>query len=299
MFNCVIIRYSEIGLKGKYIRKRFEKLLLNNIKKAIRDYEHEGVIKSPRLIIYCKECGKISRLCSNVFGVSSASPCIEISQNWDLIKETALKIYNINKGVFRITCRRITKEFEKKSREVCVELGDYIREKTGAGVNMEEYDTNIYLEFFKNKAYVFNKKEKGFGGLPVGSQDKVIVLFTGRTNSALSSLLMMKRGCHPVFLHFDTGNKKRAENVFNKIKNKYAKNLGLRLIIKKLKENSVKNFMKTAKKIMNEEDCLALVSGETLKTKNNFKLEKSIIKKPVFYPIIGLDSEIMIKKLMQ
>ncbi len=45
---------------------------------------------------------------------------------------------------------------------------------------------------------------KGLGGLPLGSQGKMLVLISGGIDSPVAAWMMMKRGCPVTLLHFDS-----------------------------------------------------------------------------------------------
>ena len=69
-------------------------------------------------------------------------------------------------------------------------MGAYIVEKTNALVDLEDYDTNIGIELFDKKAYIFSKTFAGYGGLPSGCQGRVLLVLEDE-NSILAGLMMM------------------------------------------------------------------------------------------------------------
>lgn len=56
-----------------------------------------------------------------------------------------------------------------------------------------------------DKTYFFYEKIPGLGGLPVGTQGRVVALVSGGIDSPVAAFLMMKRGCAVTILHFNTG----------------------------------------------------------------------------------------------
>ena len=186
----IIIRYSEIGTKGKN-RKLFEKQLQKNIKHCLKknSIEFEKVIRfRGRLLIYTdSECPQLSK----VFGIASFSYSKEYEQDIELIKKEAIKFYK--EGTFRITCQRIDKVFGT-SNELAQEIGAYIFENANAPVDLHNPDTNIHIEFFNHRAYIYTEKIPGLRGLPVGTDSRVVLLLQNK-DSVKAGLLMMKRGC--------------------------------------------------------------------------------------------------------
>jgi thiamine biosynthesis protein ThiI len=73
---------------------------------------------------------------------------------------------------------------------------------THAPVDLRHPDVTITIQIYEEEAYLFARRVKGPGGLPVGSSGRVLVLFSGGIDSPVAAHLMMKRGCAVDFLHF-------------------------------------------------------------------------------------------------
>ena len=188
--NSVLVRYSEIGLKGNN-RSYFEKLLIQNIKDCLdkNKIKYYGIFRYSGRIISNSEdkC-----LClKNVFGISSFSPAIKVEQDLEKIKEVALSLYK--KGTFRISAKRLNKKFKLTSDELNRSLGEFIIQNKKARVNLIRPDSNIGLEIMDN-VYLFNERYECLGGLPVNSEGLVTLILENK-NDLLAGLLMLKRGC--------------------------------------------------------------------------------------------------------
>jgi thiamine biosynthesis protein ThiI len=70
-------------------------------------------------------------------------------------------------------------------------------------VNLRNPDKTIYVEVREKKAFLSDCISKGYGGLPISSQGKVIALLSGGVDSAVAAWLMMKRGALPILLYFN------------------------------------------------------------------------------------------------
>ena len=191
----IIIRFAEIGLKGKN-RIFFERALAMNIKACLDFHKvnYKGITRPMGRIFIetddscdCLHC---------VFGVASFSTAVNAGSGMGSVKKEALKLARnlLPMKSFRITCQRLDKGFPLSSREFNVELGAFIQEKTKAEVKMNDFDLNIYAEIFGGYVYLFTEKKMGLGGLPVGVEGNVLVLMQDE-GSLLAGLLMMKRGC--------------------------------------------------------------------------------------------------------
>ncbi|PIX44686.1 hypothetical protein COZ55_00170, partial [archaeon CG_4_8_14_3_um_filter_38_5] len=170
-------------------------------------------------------------------------------------------------GSFRISCQRVDKNFRMTSSEVCREVGAFIAGKTGAKVDLENYDLNISVELFNNKAYLFSEKLRGFGGLPAGSEGKVLCIVNDEAG-LLSALMMMNRGCYPLI----TGSK----GWFDKLV-KFAPHLALKFY------PDYSGIIKW---------CGAVVKSGRLDA-NLFMKDKEVFALPVLYPLIGLDKNVV------
>ena len=188
--NSVLIRYGEIGTKGLN-RVYFEKKLIKNIKDCLNknNISYSGIFRySGRIIINTED----KCLClKHVFGISSFSPAIKAELNLDKIKEIALILYK--KGSFRISAKRLNKNFHLTSEELNKQLGEFIIEKKKAKVNLIKPESNIGVEIM-DYAYLFNERYEGLKGLPVGIEGLVTLILENK-DDLLAGILMLKRGC--------------------------------------------------------------------------------------------------------
>ncbi|KYK25049.1 hypothetical protein AYK26_02540 [Euryarchaeota archaeon SM23-78] len=188
-----LIRYSEIGLKGRN-RAYFEKRLVENIRTVLKDKRLKPKIKrlQGRLLL---DVDKEIDL-KNIFGISSYSPCIQTKAELKKINSESLSLVKKNPKTktFRISARRLDKRFALSSLELNNKVGAFIVKKTKLKVSLEKPDLEIGVEIINDKAFIFCKTLAGFGGLPVGVEGKALCLVSDK-NSVLAGLLLMKRGC--------------------------------------------------------------------------------------------------------
>jgi tRNA uracil 4-sulfurtransferase len=69
-------------------------------------------------------------------------------------------------------------------------------------VDLHHPDLVVYVEVRDKRAYVFSEYLDGPGGLPMGSQGKVVAVIEKRRD-ALAAWMMMKRGCRVLLLGDD------------------------------------------------------------------------------------------------
>ncbi|MBE6493339.1 MAG: tRNA 4-thiouridine(8) synthase ThiI [Methanosphaera stadtmanae] len=203
------VRYGEIGIKSPKIRRKFEKILMNNIRSELKCSfkNNQG-----RITLLTKEDDeKVRSTLSRIFGITSYSPIIETKTTKEditnLIKEIIPKIieqgkFNPEKDSFAIRCRRVG-EHNYSSQEIAAYCGSVVVDLTNAKVNLSNPDFVLNVEVRENKTYMYHEKIRGLGGLPVGSQGKVICLMSGGIDSPVAVYQMLKRGCSVALLHCD------------------------------------------------------------------------------------------------
>lgn len=209
-FNVILVRYSEIGLKGLRTRRRMESLLVGALKEALSHYNVKGDIEvsDGRVFIWgptsVEEAVKAS---IRVFGVKSASPAYSIDFNniEDLIGKAEEFFAKRVKGkVFRVRARRVgVHEFTSKDVERL--LGSRLLEAGALRVDLENAEYTAYVEVRGGRAYLFDTVAEGPGGLPLGSEGLVLVLFSGGFDSTVATWRLMRRGCGVHLVHYDLG----------------------------------------------------------------------------------------------
>ncbi len=92
--RIILVRYDEIGLKGKN-RKFFEKCLIQNIRKSLNGIEGFR-IQSPhgRLIVYTnkKNADECVRRMNYVPGIASMSIGIPVERDFDVMAEVGIHL---------------------------------------------------------------------------------------------------------------------------------------------------------------------------------------------------------------
>lgn len=211
-YDSLIVRFGgEIGIKGEWTRRAYEKLLSKNMKKAL---EHHGIPyekiihKRGRIYIRTKNVQEIASRLTRVFGVSSASPAIETTSDMNEIVQRAIELADLtlkDGSSFAVRCHRVGKH-QYSSMGICKEVGNQILvhfKNRNLQVNLKNPQFTVIVEVRDEYAYVFVETLRGVGGFPLGSQPKVICLLSGGIDSAVACWLVMKRGCPIIPVYFD------------------------------------------------------------------------------------------------
>ena len=203
------IRYGEIGVKSPKIRRKFENKLIKNIQTELNcSFEND----QGRITIISEEDDSVVRdVLDRVFGIVSYSPIKETETDKEKIAELINEIlpdvinsgkFNPDKDTFAIKCRRVGKH-DFSSQEMAAYAGSVVINATNAKVNLSNPDFTMYVEVRNERTFIYYEKIKGLGGLPVGSQGRVVCLISGGIDSPVATYQMLKRGCAITLLHCD------------------------------------------------------------------------------------------------
>jgi thiamine biosynthesis protein ThiI len=213
---------------------------------------------------------------------------------------------------FAARCHRVGKH-PYTSQDICEKVGGHILQQLPnlkLRVNLTNPNHTLQVEVREEKAYIFTEIIKGTGGLPLGTQSKLVCLLKGDLQSTTACWMTMKRGCPPVLIHF-TDSSINQKTSLTEAKAQARKlmewNIGFprKLYIMKLshslsnEKNSLinKRFMlRAAHRIAEMKKAEGLVTGDTLDNDageilHAFRLEDEAVKGfPVYRPLVGLDT---------
>lgn len=139
----------------------------------------------------------------HVFGIANFSVSFRTALDLEALREEILqRIEGLSFGSFRILTRRSYKGFPRTSIDIDRELGHYVKEKTGARVDLTRPELTIYVQIQPAAAFFSFDRIPGPGGIPVGVSGRVLCLLSGGIDSPVAAYRMMKRGCRVGFVHF-------------------------------------------------------------------------------------------------
>jgi thiamine biosynthesis protein ThiI len=69
-------------------------------------------------------------------------------------------------------------------------------------VNLSAPDFTLHVDISQQGTFIYCDKQKGLGGLPVGSNGKLVALMSGGLDSPVAAFKMFRRGCKVIFVHF-------------------------------------------------------------------------------------------------
>lgn len=206
MKTHVIVKTHELALKGKN-RPWFMRRLTENLRCAT---EGAGVLRVWQgqlmvgLTLEDEGCWpEVRDRVRECFGVAKFFLANEYPQDLETIREALPGMLERRTfETFRIETNRADKRFPMTSPEVNRDLGRFVEEVTGAGVDLSNPDLTIFLDIQARGILLYFDETPAHGGLPVGASGKVAVMLSGGIDSPVAAWHMMKRGCPAAFVHF-------------------------------------------------------------------------------------------------
>ncbi len=322
MSKAFLIKYAEIGLKGKN-RSIFEKRLVSDISHALRNFKENFKVLRPqgRIFIEFKEDVSDDNVISAlgfVFGIAGISPIFEtdVKDFDELSKEIIgyLKTQDISEyTTFKVNARRSKKNYPLNSMEINSQLGEAVLlNYPYLKVDVHKPQLNISVEI-REKVSVYIKEVSGLNGLPKGSGAKATLLLSGGIDSPVAGFMMAKRGCpiNAVYFHAPPYTSERAKQKVVDLAGLVSRYTGeIRLYSVNFTKIQMaiyehcpheeltiimrRYMMRIAEYFANKEGSLGLVTGESLgqvasQTMESLLCTDSVVTLPIYRPLIGLD----------
>lgn len=329
--NILIVRCGEVALKGMN-KPYFERMLVERIKKRLKSSDlgtaevkrHEGLI----YVTFDKELEHktVAAEISKVFGVASISPAVEAESDLESIGEEAVSFVKSlieEKGIktFKVEAKRADKNFPVKSPEIGRLIGAAILKGCKVlKVDVHEPDARIFVDVRHDKSYIYTDKIAGFGGLPLGTNGKGLILLSGGIDSPVAAWMMAKRGMMLEAVHFHSYpyTSPRAQEKVEELAGivaSYCGNFRMHVInVLPIQEAIVQNcpepettihvrrfMMMIAERIAKSCGAMMLITGENLgqvasQTAEALTVTDRCVDMPVMRPLIALDKVDIMEK---
>lgn len=332
--KILIVRCGEVALKGMN-KPYFERMLAERIHKRLKAAgygkasvkRHEGLIfvRFDREWDTVQLAGEISK----VFGVASISPAVESESNMEAIGTEAVSF--MEKlceercvRTFKVEVKRADKQFPIKSPDIARQIGGYVLKGLKVlKVDVHNPDVRLFVDVRHDRSYIYADKIAGFGGLPLGTNGKGLVLLSGGIDSPVAAWMMAKRGMMIEAVHFHSypyTSPRAQEKVEDlaKIVASYCGSFKMHVInILPIQEQIVKNcpeaettihvrrfMMRIAEKIAERNSAMMLITGENLgqvasQTAEALVVTDNCVNMPVMRPLIAMDKIDIIAKAQE
>ncbi|MDR0357805.1 MAG: tRNA 4-thiouridine(8) synthase ThiI [Clostridiales Family XIII bacterium] len=350
--RILIVRYGEVALKGMN-KPYFERVLTERIARALRDPAHENsrnalkIERSDGLIVIggrgetlpFREDVLIKRI-SKVFGVASVSPAVALRDRdmasvsaavTEFMRERISRRFDAEgrplretRGplTFKVFGKRSDKTYPIESPDISRALGADILRALGPSVKVDvrDPDVRLFVHLRKNEVFIYDEKIGGFGGLPLGTNGKGMVLLSGGIDSPVATWMMAKRGMRVEAVHYHSypytsGRAREKVEELAEILSEYCGDFKLRVVnLLPAQEEIVAHcpeslttlltrrfMMKIAERLAVRERCNMLVTGESLgqvasQTAEALFVTDAAVSLPVMRPLIAMDKTDIIEK---
>ncbi len=325
MYKAFLIKYAEIGVKGKN-RFIFEDALVKQIRYVLKRCEGEFQVHKKQGRIYVDvssetyDYDEVIENLQRVFGISGICPVVSVmDEGFDQLKIVACdyveKVYRNKSITFKVNARRARKNYPLDSMEINSQLGGALLERfPELKVDVHTPDMELCVEI-REKIYLYSLEVKGAGGMPIGTNGKAMLLLSGGIDSPVAGYMIAKRGVQidAVYFHAPPYTSERAkEKVVDlaKLISCYAGTIRLHVI--NFTEIQLKIYekcpheeltiimrrymMRIAETIALESECLGLITGESIgqvasQTLQSLATTNEVCKLPVYRPLIGFDKQ--------
>jgi len=315
----LLVRYSEIFLKSDPVRRKWENILIGNIREMMPNVH----VRNERGRIWLD--GVVDpEILKNVFGIVSFSQVehIGVDEIADYLPGFCRQHGFDRAKTFAVRVKRVgTHAFS--SNDKAIEYGTLLRKEfPNLKVNLATPEKEVFIEIREKEAYLYDSVIKGAGGLPLGVEGTLAALISGGIDSPVAAWMMMKRGCRilPVFIALDSfldeSNIARARRVVNALK-KYQPDIGLTVIpdsyLAEARRELVRRHLekytcifckrrmyRIASAFARNNGAKGVVTGESLgqvasQTLDNLLVLDDAAEIPVYRPLIGFDKEEVIR----
>jgi len=311
-----LLAFGELFLKSEGVKRFLKKRLLSNLSFLLKKNNIESTIfaSRERIFIEVEDSKGAEAVLKNLFGISWHAKAIFLERaGLEDVNSFVAQNYKKWIGKKESFALRLKKGgFTEKST---IEIIEIIAKNIDRKVDLNNPEKQIFLEVRKQGWFIYFEKQKGAGGLPVGSQGKALSLISGGIDSPVASVLIAKRGVENIWLHFHSFplvsdasmvKTRQVAEIFLKYQPKLKVYfVPFSEIQKKIKTNVPAKYrvlfyrrtmLKIAQIIAEKENCQALITGESLgqvssQTLPNLRITNEVSKIPVLRPLIGADKE--------
>src|SRR5690625_2033564 len=323
-YDHILIRYSEIALKGKN-RTKFLTRLQENIQYKLREFPSIKVRRTQgRIFVLLNGQNPVPILerCRHIFGISSLSLALKVENGVNQIEKAVLYVLKNSNHTktFKVTVKRANKNFPVPSQEMNHVLGSYLLKNTSDYTfDVHNPDLEIKVEIRDDATYITTETIEGAGGLPVGTGGKTLLLLSGGIDSPVAGYLAMKRGVQVDAIHFHSPpfTSERAKQKVIDLAEKltvYGNQVKIHMVpFTKLQQAIFKDIpdrytmtimrrimMRISESVCEQEAILSMTTGENLgqvasQTMGSMNAINEVTNYPILRPLITMDKEEIIK----
>lgn len=322
MFTAFLIKYAEIGVKGKN-RYIFEDALVQQIKYAVKRCDGEFKVTRAQGRIYVEaltdfDFDETVESLKCVFGISGICPVVYVEdEGFEKLGQAIVdyigEVYPDRDKSFKVNARRARKNYPLNSMEINSEIGSILLDAyPEMRVDVHKPDIMLSIEI-REKIYIYSEMIPGPGGMPVGTGGKAMLLLSGGIDSPVAGYMIAKRGVKidAVYFHAPPYTSERAKQKvvdLARLVSRFTGPIYLHVInftdiqlyiYEKCPHDELtiimrRYMMRIAERIAKDTECLGLITGESIgqvasQTMHSLAATNEVCTLPVYRPLIGFD----------
>ena len=328
MYKAFLIKYGEIGVKGKN-RYLFEDALVRQIRFALKDVEGDFAVTKENGRIYATaksdfDYDEAVEALQRVFGIVGICPVVQIEdKGFDDLANEVIKyfgeaykdIYKEKEITFKVNARRARKNYPLNSMEINMDIGERLLDAyPKLKVDVHKPDVLIQIEV-RSMINIYSIEIPGAKGMPIGTAGKAMLLLSGGIDSPVAGYMIAKRGVsiEATYFHAPPYTSERAKQKvvdLARLVTRYSGPITLNVvqftdiqlaIYEKCPHDELtiimrRYMMKIAQDLAEQSGCMGLITGESIgqvasQTIQSLYCTNEVCTMPVFRPVIGFDKQ--------
>ncbi len=328
MYKAFLIKYGEIGVKGKN-RYLFEDALVRQIRFALKDVEGDFAVTKENGRIYATaksdfDYDEAVEALQRVFGIVGICPVVQIEdKGFDDLANEVIKyfgeaykdIYEEKEITFKVNARRARKNYPLNSMEINMDIGERLLDAyPKLKVDVHKPDVLIQIEV-RSMINIYSIEIPGAKGMPIGTAGKAMLLLSGGIDSPVAGYMIAKRGVsiEATYFHAPPYTSERAKQKvvdLARLVSRYSGPITLNVvqftdiqlaIYEKCPHDELtiimrRYMMKIAQDLAKQSGCMGLITGESIgqvasQTIQSLYCTNEVCTMPVFRPVIGFDKQ--------
>lgn len=329
MYQAFVVKYGEIGIKGKN-RAIFEDALIHNIVVSLKNVEGKFLVEKEQGRVYVEAQGEFDyeealTALQRVFGIVEICPAVLTEdKGFDVLANEIMEYidetYAEKNFTFKVFAKRARKNYPLDSMTIAREMGGRILEKfPSLQVDVHEPQVSIHIEI-RERISFYSESFPGAGGMPVGTNGRAMLLLSGGIDSPVAGYMIAKRGVaiDATYFHAPPYTSERAKQKvvdLAKIVARYSGPIRLHIInftdiqlaiYEKCPHDELTIIMRRimmylAEHFAKEDGDLGLVTGESIgqvasQTMSSMFVTNDAATMPVYRPLVGFDKQEIIER---
>ena len=323
MFQAFLLKYAEVGVKGKN-RYVFEDALVRHVKKHLYGVKGSFNVSKINGRIFVEgtdfDYDETVDALQHVFGIVGISPVRVLE---DMEEETVLKAsvefirdnYEDKHFSFKVDTRRANKSYPIPSMTMDANVGEAILMAfPETHVDVHKPEVRLHIEV-RERIFMYSKTIKGAGGLPLGTNGRALLLLSGGIDSPVAGYMVSRRGVELDAVYFNAPpytSERAKQKVMDlaRIVSKWTGPINLHIInftdiqlyiYEKCPHDELtiimrRYMMRIAESIAKKNDLLGLITGESIgqvasQTMKSLYCTNDACSIPVYRPLIGFDKQ--------